>query len=96
MFECGNEVDEEMDSIDECPLCGEYFNYICQCPGCGTLYEMSGDIWECPECKNGELPLDVGIDFDECPSCGALMISGVCDECGWPDVNQGWLGENYG
>ena len=36
------------------------------------------------------------IEFDECPSCGAIMLGCVCEECGWPDTNQGWLGENYG
>ena len=34
-------------------------------------------------------------EVDECPSCGAVMYGDYCEECGWPDVNQGWLGENY-
>ena len=33
--------------------------------------------------------------YSECPSCGAPYFDGYCDECGYPDVNQGWLGENY-
>ncbi len=33
--------------------------------------------------------------YSECPSCGAPHYDGYCDECGYPDINQGWLGENY-
>ena len=33
--------------------------------------------------------------YSECPSCGAPYFDGYCDECGYPDINQGWLGENY-
>ena len=33
--------------------------------------------------------------FDECPSCGAPYFDGYCEECGYPDINQGWLGENH-
>ena len=33
--------------------------------------------------------------YCECPSCGAPYYDGYCDECGYPDVNQGWLGEQY-
>ena len=35
------------------------------------------------------------ISYSECPSCGAPYYDGYCEECGYPDVNQGWLGENY-
>jgi len=35
-------------------------------------------------------------DYCECPSCGAPYYDGYCEECGYPDVNQGWLGEEYG
>lgn len=94
-YECGAIIDEEEDRIYECPDCGEYCDDVCQCPNCETLYDMFGDMWECPECDNGGMSRDVEIDYDECPSCGAIMIGCVCDECGWPDVNQGWLGENY-
>lgn len=31
----------------------------------------------------------------ECPSCGAPFYDGYCEECGYPDINQGWIGENY-
>ena len=34
-------------------------------------------------------------DYCECPSCGAPYYDGYCEECGYPDVNQGWVGENY-
>ncbi len=30
----------------------------------------------------------------ECPACGAPHYDGYCEECGYPDINQGWLGEN--
>lgn len=33
--------------------------------------------------------------YCECPSCGAPYYDGFCEECGYPDVNQGWLGEQY-
>lgn len=33
--------------------------------------------------------------YGECPSCGAPYFDGYCDECGYPDINQGWIGENY-
>ena len=36
-----------------------------------------------------------GYSYCECPSCGAPYYDGYCEECGYPDVNQGWLGENY-
>jgi len=34
-------------------------------------------------------------DYCECPSCGSPYYDGYCEECGYPDVNQGWLGEEY-
>ena len=33
--------------------------------------------------------------YCECPSCGASYYDGYCEECGYPDINQGWLGEEY-
>ena len=36
-----------------------------------------------------------GYSYCECPSCGAPYYDGYCEECGYPDVNQGWIGENY-
>lgn len=33
--------------------------------------------------------------YSECPSCGDSYFDGYCEECGYPDVNQGWVGENY-
>lgn len=35
------------------------------------------------------------ISYDECPSCGAPGYDGYCEDCGYPDINQGWIGENY-
>lgn len=39
---------------------------------------------------------DDGDSYSECPSCGAPYYDGYCEECGYPDVNQGWIGEEYG
>ena len=39
---------------------------------------------------------NVSSSYRECPSCGAPYYDGYCDECGYPDVNQGGLGEEYG
>ena len=36
-----------------------------------------------------------GPSYCECPSCGSPYYDGYCEECGYPDINQGWLGENY-
>ena len=33
--------------------------------------------------------------YCECPSCGSPYYDGYCEECGYPDVNQGGVGENY-
>lgn len=33
--------------------------------------------------------------YSECPSCGSPYFDGYCEECGYPDINQGWLGEEY-
>ncbi|WP_407394170.1 hypothetical protein [Methanobrevibacter sp.] len=35
-----------------------------------------------------------GSSYSECPACGAPHYNGFCEECGYPDINQGWLGEN--
>ena len=34
-------------------------------------------------------------NYRECPACGSPYYDGYCEECGYPDINQGWLGENY-
>ena len=33
--------------------------------------------------------------YSECPCCGAPGYDGYCEDCGYPDINQGWIGENY-
>ena len=33
-------------------------------------------------------------NYSECPACGSPYYDGYCEECGYPDINQGWLGEN--
>lgn len=99
-YECGSEIDEE-DIEFECPFCGkdDYGEGYLRCDNCETLYDVNGDMWECPYCHNhGEIMAEKSRRYCECPSCGALMDGDDmhCEECGWPDVNQGWLGEEYG
>ncbi len=99
--ECGIELDEE-DVLYECPFCGyECDEGYIQCENCKNLYALDGDMWECPNCYNGGI--SESFDFESrcgveipsnCPGCGAELDDGYCDECGWPDVNQGWFGEN--
>ena len=40
-------------------------------------------------------PYRQSYSYCECPSCGAPGYDGYCEECGYPDINQGWIGENY-
>ena len=102
-YECGEEIDEE-DVMYECPFCGEYdmAEGYYECPNCGALMDCAGDEWECEYCENeGEdknmtsesIPRET---YFVCPSCGEALEDEyeVCD-CGWPDVNQGWVGEHY-
>lgn len=37
----------------------------------------------------------VHYSYSVCPSCGSPYYDGYCEECGYPDLNQRWLGENY-
>ena len=46
--------------------------------------------------SNTSTSRNVSYSYSECPSCGSPYYDGYCDECGYPDVNQGWLGEEYG
>lgn len=96
---CGSEIDEEDDHYYECPLCGEYDmadGYL-KCPDCENMFYLTGDMWECENCGNEEFHDSVIREpVCECPSCGAVMDGDYCDECGWPDVNLGWIGEEYG
>ena len=94
--QCGYKVDED-DKRLECPYCGEddWGEGYYECENCGTLFDWQGDLWECPNCENNGDESEEVI-FDYCPECGAIMDDEVCDECGWPEVNQGWLGEQYG
>ena len=107
MCECP-ECEEKMDEDDvqyDCPFCGktdlgEGF-YVCE--NCGTLFDYEGDLWECEFCENEGESEDEEITFDEedpeeeveyCPECGeALEDPECCWSCGWPDENQGWIGE---
>jgi len=94
MFECPNceyEVDENNLEY-ECPYCGEYdelYAFV-RCENCETLFTESGDYWECENCHNEGIskPKPRFIDYDD-------YDDDYCDD-GIPDVNQGWLGENYG
>jgi hypothetical protein len=97
-YACGFEM-ESWDIEYECPYCGKDDcgrGYII-CEGCGTFITPSGDEWVCLYCSNEgvENPLP---DYDICPVCGGIIEDdGYCSDCGEnEDVNQGWLGENYG
>lgn len=92
--ECGYEA-EKNDLKFNCPFCGETDNedgfYICE--SCGTLFDYTGDPWECDFCDN-ERP-EEETEEETCPQCGEVLEDVCCDNCGWPN-NQGWLGEEYG
>jgi len=99
MFECTlcGELNDEDDVLFHCPFCDEEITGegVWKCSGCGEYIDCDGEEWVCEDCNNEggeEMPED---EVDECPSCGAVMYGDYCEECGWPDVNQGWLGENY-
>ena len=101
---CDCEIDED-DMLSECPYCEcEIDEEVYWCENCEALVDCEGYEWTCPECFNEnpeeEEKEDSEIIFtkrrSECPSCGAEIDDEYCDECGWPDVNQGWVGENYG
>lgn len=97
---CGEEIDEDDDLMYECPICGEEDpeDGFFKCPGCDTLIDWDGEEWQCSYCGNEAFGNDeVSSDGGEyCPICGALMDDDYCEECGDPDVNQGWVGEHYG
>lgn len=96
-YECGYELDED-DKEFECPFCGrdDYGEGFITCENCGALNTIEGDVWECPWCEN-DGPTETIVQTSSCPSCGGdLEDDEYCEECGWPDVNQGWVGENYG
>lgn len=104
MFECWNceyELDDENIEF-ECPYCGEddYGEGFIVCENCGSLNTIDGDEWECPYCANEgitENEIRYFSSAETCPECGEeLEDDGYCDECGWGDVNQGWVGEHYG
>ena len=99
---CDWEIDED-DMLSECPYCeAEIDEEVYQCENCETLVDCEGYEWTCSECGNEE-PQEDEKDtqiifterYGECPSCGAEIDGEYCGECGWPDVNQGWLGEQY-
>lgn len=93
--ECGYKADED-DKHFDCPYCGreDYGEGYYECENCGTLFDWAGDLWICPYCENEGETQEIERDF--CPCCDAELDDDVCFECGWPDVNQGWVGENYG
>ena len=90
--ECGEEIDDDNKEWD-CPFCGyeDYGEGFYECYNCGTLFDWKGDLWECVNCNNEGIapePRRRYIDYDD-------YDDEYCEE-GIPDVNQGWVGENYG
>ena len=63
---------------------------------CGTIFDDKPENKNTP--SNNMAPRSYGgsvYSHSECPSCGASGYDGYCEECGYPDVNLGWIGENY-
>ena len=90
--ECGEEINEE--TVERyCPFCGyeDWGDGFFQCYNCETLFNWSRDLWECENCHNESIkkPRRRFIDYDD------YNDDEYCDD-GIPDVNQGWVGENYG
>ena len=100
-WNCGYEIEEEEVEL-ECPFCGEddYGEGFIRCENCDSLNTISGDEWECPYCANEgveETAQTYYFSGETCPECGEpIDDEDYCEECGWGDVNQGWVGENYG
>ena len=99
-YECGCEINEG-DRQYDCPFCGEqdWGEGFYECGNCGALITFSGDMWECEHCQNEGITIaPAAPDFDVCPYCGGIIEDdGYCSDCGEnEDVNQGWIGENYG
>lgn len=90
---CGEEIDES-DFENDCPYCGEtnYGNEFYSCPGCGEYVDYSGYEWECEHCQNTGITQRPNIMFDDDDD---FYGEEYCED-GIPDVNQGWVGENYG
>ena len=96
----------EYNMLYECPYCGEPMeeDELWRCENCDAVVDRDGDEWVCPYCSNEgndeeEEEIERMVifdDVDECPECGGDMYDDCCDECGYPDVNQGWVGEHYG
>jgi predicted RNA-binding Zn-ribbon protein involved in translation (DUF1610 family) len=96
-YECGCEIDEEGHRY-ECPYCGEddFAEGYWECESCGTLMDYNGDMWECENCQNDgitEEPPRRRVYYDDDDDC--YLGEEYCED-GIPDVNQGWVGENYG
>ena len=66
---------------------------IACCAGSGDSPKSTGKKRNTPVRRNNVVYDDY--DYCECPSCGAPYYDGYCEECRYPDVNQGWLGEEY-
>ena len=60
--------------------------------GCGEYVDCSGYGWECEHCQNTGIIRRPNIMFDDDDE---FYGEEYCED-GIPDVNQGWVGENYG
>ncbi len=62
---------------------------------CCSSDSGSGDNQPCRNVSTQRRNTGGYCTYSECPSCGAPHYDGYCEECGYPDINQGWIGENY-
>ena len=91
--ECGREVDYSDELEYYCPFCDEedFGDGFYRCENCGALFDSDGCLWECFYCENEGVR--------QSPQNRYYYDDEDCDEDysedGIPDVNQGWLGENY-
>jgi hypothetical protein len=67
-------------SDDDCPKCGEQMAYR-------DCYECEDGVWEFTDCN--------GTEYVRCDSCGGNSYYEWCRECGWDNVFNCFLSEQY-
>ena len=64
-----------------------------ECPNCGEMND--DDEFECQYCGYGSAPRRPPAYYYEDDDDDCFWGEEYCED-GIPDVNQGWVGENYG